>query len=52
MKKITIKLENKRKPRNHLVALMASMRVGSGTHEKSHKAKRRADKMKLSKEYV
>jgi hypothetical protein len=44
--KITLK---ERKPRNHLVALM-SKRNGSGAHDKSHKAKRRSDKVKLQRE--
>jgi hypothetical protein len=45
--KITLK---ERKPRNHFVALM-SKRNGSGAHSKSEKAKRRAVKVMLQKDF-
>jgi hypothetical protein len=47
--KITI--TSKRKPRNHLVAHV-HMRNGSGAHVKSEKAKRRAGKMMLVKDFA
>lgn len=41
----------KRKPLNHLVALVMT-RTGSGAHDKSNKAKRRALKMKLHRDLI
>lgn len=46
--KITLK---ERKPQNHFVALMTK-RNGSGAHVKSEKALRRADKVKLMKDFA